>query len=199
MTEKCRSLFQYENEIKISWNDWITTYYFTQIRLCVEKGGFLGWTPFHTKVSILIQSSLWDHDHDPKLFGNYSWEINSIDRNNNDTPSQLLCNTTEAVFQYYHSGTTLHVYSDTYYLSKPNGQIMASGLIFLSQRHDNLTTAILPKTSDVYIVTINVTSPCVLHVSGYWNQHCKLIDSSIDEKYTGASSATPYSYSCFHR
>ena len=45
MTEKCRELFKYENERKIDWNNWLTTFSLAQIIWRVEKGDVLGWTP----------------------------------------------------------------------------------------------------------------------------------------------------------
>ena len=45
MTEMCCALFKHENERTVGWNDWLTTWYFTQTISRVEKGDVLGWTP----------------------------------------------------------------------------------------------------------------------------------------------------------
>ena len=45
MTKMCRALFKYLNERKKGWNNWLTTWYFTQIRSPVGKGDVLGCIP----------------------------------------------------------------------------------------------------------------------------------------------------------
>ena len=47
MTKFCRELFQYEHERKIGWDNWLTMFWFTQMRWRVEKG--TSWAGFrHT-------------------------------------------------------------------------------------------------------------------------------------------------------
>ena len=41
MTKLCCAPFKYENERKIGWDNWLTTFYFTPIIWRVEKGDFL--------------------------------------------------------------------------------------------------------------------------------------------------------------
>ena len=41
----CCALFEYENERKIGWDNWVTTLEFTQMRWSVGKGEILGWFP----------------------------------------------------------------------------------------------------------------------------------------------------------
>ena len=43
---------------KIGWNNWLTTLYFNQMRLRVEKGGVLGWT-LSDKILRFMLQELW--------------------------------------------------------------------------------------------------------------------------------------------
>ena len=56
MTEMYRALFKYESEMKIGWNNWLETCYFTQITLRVEKGDILGWTPSYMQHSLICKT-----------------------------------------------------------------------------------------------------------------------------------------------